>query len=142
VWTASSGEFRGRQTNFPNQPNTRPVQPPLDPWHPASAIGAGSEREYGPTAKFEICEVESPPSSRQRCYLDEWLRNEPLIEPGHVFKLDEINAAFDLLQGQHAIGKIVLGALSARPSYGGAIATRFNERSVRYGNSRRCFRRR
>lgn len=43
-----------------------------------------------------------------RRHLDEWLRTEPLLEPGHVFKLDEINAAFDLLQQQRAIGKIVL----------------------------------
>jgi threonine dehydrogenase-like Zn-dependent dehydrogenase len=40
--------------------------------------------------------------------LDEWLRNEPLIEPGHVFKLEDINDAFDLLQHQRSHGKVVL----------------------------------
>lgn len=43
-----------------------------------------------------------------RRFLDNWLRSEPLIEPGHVFELADINAAFDLLQQQRAIGKVVL----------------------------------
>lgn len=43
-----------------------------------------------------------------RRYLDEWLRNEKLIEPGHVFKLEDINEAFDLLEHQKSHGKVVL----------------------------------
>jgi len=43
-----------------------------------------------------------------RRFLDEWLRNEPLIEPGHVFKLEDINEAFDLLEHQRSHGKVVL----------------------------------
>jgi NADPH2:quinone reductase len=43
-----------------------------------------------------------------RRFLDEWLRSEPLIDPAHVFKLDDINAAFDLLDQQQSHGKIVL----------------------------------
>lgn len=43
-----------------------------------------------------------------RRFLDEWLRTEPLIEPGHVFKLEDINSAFDLLYSQASHGKVVL----------------------------------
>jgi len=43
-----------------------------------------------------------------RRFLDEWLRTEPLIEPAHVFKLDDIAAAFDLLDQQRSHGKVVL----------------------------------
>lgn len=43
-----------------------------------------------------------------RRFLDNWLRTEPLVEPGHVFKLEEINEAFDLLEHQQSHGKVVL----------------------------------
>jgi len=43
-----------------------------------------------------------------RRFLDEWLRTETLIEPAHVYKLADINAAFDLLEHQRSHGKIVL----------------------------------
>lgn len=43
-----------------------------------------------------------------RRFLDAWLRDEPLIEPGHVFKLADAAAAHDLLEQQGAHGKIVL----------------------------------
>ena len=43
-----------------------------------------------------------------RRFLDEWLRTEKLIEPAHVYKLADINAAFDLLEHQRSHGKIVL----------------------------------
>ena len=43
-----------------------------------------------------------------RRFLDDWLRSEPLIEPGHVFKLEDAAAAHDLLEAQRAHGKIVL----------------------------------
>jgi NADPH:quinone reductase len=41
-------------------------------------------------------------------FLDDWLRTEELIEPGHVFKLSEIASAFELIEQQRSCGKIVL----------------------------------
>lgn len=45
---------------------------------------------------------------QSRRYLDEWLRTETLLEPAHVYKLDQINEAFELLESQRSKGKIVL----------------------------------
>jgi NADPH:quinone reductase len=41
-------------------------------------------------------------------FLDEWLRTEELIEPAHVFKLDDIAAAHDLIEQQRSFGKVIL----------------------------------
>jgi NADPH2:quinone reductase len=43
-----------------------------------------------------------------RRFLDEWLRTEPLIEPAHVFKLDQVNEAHLLLEQQRSHGKVIL----------------------------------
>ncbi len=43
-----------------------------------------------------------------RRFLDEWLLKEPLMDPSHVYKLAEINTAFELLDKQHSRGKVVL----------------------------------
>ena len=43
-----------------------------------------------------------------RRFLDEWLLKEPLINPSHIYRLSDINAAFELLDKQHSRGKVVL----------------------------------
>lgn len=41
-------------------------------------------------------------------FLDDWLRSETLIEPEHVFKLEDVVAAHDLIEQQRSRGKVVL----------------------------------
>jgi NADPH2:quinone reductase len=41
-------------------------------------------------------------------FLDDWLRTEELIEPGHVFKLDDVAKAHDLIEQQRSWGKVIL----------------------------------
>jgi NADPH:quinone reductase-like Zn-dependent oxidoreductase len=41
-------------------------------------------------------------------FLDEWLQTETLIEPTHVFKLEDVARAHDLFDQQRAYGKVVL----------------------------------